>query len=207
MSTTELDRKNRGRPRSFDREAALDRAVAVFHRKGYAATSLTELTQAMGINPPSLYAAFGSKEALFREAVGRYRMTLGRYIEHTLADAPSAVDGITHLLRATAAALTHPDHPRGCLCVLGDQGCHDEELRRFMAEMRAETIRVVADRLARGQRDGDVPASASLERLSRFVGAVIAGMSLQARDGADRTALDAIVEMAVIGVGAALAQA
>lgn len=199
-----LPPKIRGRPRSFDRDAALDRAVELFHRKGYTATSLSDLTAAMGINPPSLYAAFGCKEALFREAVARYRATRTRYVELALMEEPTAHAAVARLLRKTAAALTPPEGSGGCLCILGDQGCEDPELRRFMADLRAAISHALAMRIARGQLEGDVPATMSAGRLARFIATVVQGMSVQARDGADRATLDEIAETALLAWDAAV---
>src|SRR4051794_23528580 len=108
----------RGRPRAFDADAALGRAVEVFWRHGYEGTSLADLTEAMGINRPSLYAAFGNKEELFRRVVARYAQEEMAYAREALAR-PTAYGVIETFLRANVDALTHTDHPPGCLSVQG----------------------------------------------------------------------------------------
>src|SRR4030081_1680148 len=111
-----------GRPRSFDTEKALDRALQVFWRKGYEGTSLPDLTEAMGINRPSLYAAFGNKEGLFRKALDRYAERSGGLMCEAMKE-PSARAAAERLLRATADALTDPRNPRGCLAVQAALSC------------------------------------------------------------------------------------
>src|SRR4051812_45100840 len=108
----------RGRPRSFDRDAALDRAMLLFWEHGYEATSLSQLTSAMGISPPSLYAAFGDKQALFLETVERYITRGGADAEALMGDAKTAREAIARFLEASAAKLTDPKFPRGCMVVL-----------------------------------------------------------------------------------------
>src|SRR5918996_4164529 len=121
IDTERFPMAERGRPRSFDRAAALRRAMEVFWAKGYDGASLSDLTAAMGINSPSLYAAFGSKEGLFREAVALYGATEGTEIWEALPQAPTAREAIERFLRASALSFTRPDRPAGCLVVPGGQ--------------------------------------------------------------------------------------
>jgi len=189
----------RGRPRSFDRAAALRRAMEVFWAKGYDGASLSDLTAAMGINSPSLYAAFGSKEALFREALALYSATEGTEIWTTLPDAPSAREAIERFLRATAEAFTKGDKPRGCLIVLGALHPSDananvcQELRRH----RAENVAALRDRLERAVREGELRKGVDCQAVATFYATVQQGMSIQARDGAAREALLAVADCAM----------
>src|SRR6188474_2575514 len=111
-------RQTLGRPRAFDREEALELALDVFWRKGYEGASVSDLTEAMGINPPSLYAAFGNKEGLFRKALDRYQASQGTFWKEAL-DAPTAFEVVKRLLRGTAERLTDKRNPPGCLIVQG----------------------------------------------------------------------------------------
>ena len=192
----------RGRPRGFDRAEALHRAMEVFWEHGYDGTSIGELTAAMGIRPPSLYAAFGSKEALFREAVALYEEQEGEPTLRAMCDAPTAAAGFQALLRANVLAYTDPDKPTGCMIVLAATTYTPSTagIRDFLAEQRRTATAAVRDRLARGQADGDVPPGADIDALAAYVSAVQFGMSLQARDGASREELSAVVDRAMVAV-------
>ena len=133
-----------GRPRNFDMDEALDRALDVFWRKGYEGASVSDLTVAMGINPPSLYAAFGNKEGLFRKALDRYTAKHDDFMQEALAW-PKARDGIAALLRKTAEALTDKSSPPGCLLVQGIAGAGDH----------AQMYRKRIGGKARGDREDD----------------------------------------------------
>src|SRR6478735_6461503 len=148
----------RGRPRSFDPDAALDRAIEVFWRQGYEGTTLDDLTGAMGINRPSLYAAFGNKEATFRRAVERYAEVDMAYVGEALAE-PTARRVAEHYLRSNVAAITQPGKPAGCLSVQGGLAgsAEDERVVRFLADSRAGGERRMADRFRRARDDGDLP--------------------------------------------------
>src|SRR5947207_2130035 len=131
-------RPRRGRPRGFDADAALDRALTVFWRKGYEGASLPDLTRAMGINRPSLYAAFGNKEMLFRRSLDRYVEGPAAYVRQALQE-PTARAVAERLLRGTVDLLTDPRHPRGCLIVQGALTCGDaaESVRKELVARRA----------------------------------------------------------------------
>ncbi|GAA1237831.1 TetR/AcrR family transcriptional regulator [Pseudonocardia alaniniphila] len=192
----------RGRPRGFDRAEALHRAMEVFWEHGYDGTSIGELTVAMGIRPPSLYAAFGSKEALFREAVALYEEQEGDPTLRAMCDAPTAAAGVEALLRANVLAYTDPDKPTGCMIVLAATTYTPSTagIRDFLAEQRRAATAAVRDRLAKGQADGDVPPGADIDALAAYVSTVQFGMSLQARDGATREELSAVVNRAMVAV-------
>jgi TetR/AcrR family transcriptional regulator, copper-responsive repressor len=190
--------KLRGRPRSFDRDAALERAMEVFWRHGYEATSLNDLTSAMGINPPSLYAAFGDKEQLFMEAVERYRRGPG-YAAGILAEEPKARRAIERLLEWTARELTRGSHPPGCMVVMAAMNCSaaSAHVQAALAHHRAASEAAIRARIERAVQDGELPPETDAAALASFYMTVIEGMSIQARDGAARKRLRATAAMAM----------
>ncbi|TPL66238.1 TetR/AcrR family transcriptional regulator [Mesorhizobium sp. B2-3-15] len=185
----------RGRPRTFDRTAALRRAMDVFWAKGYEGASISDLAVAMGINSPSLYAAYGSKEALFLEATDLYSRVEGADIWLALEEAPTARLAIERFLRRTAKAYSQSDRPQGCLITLGalhedsSRGAICADLRR----RRAENLTALKKRLERGVAEGELPADFDCRAAATFFATVQHGMSIQARDGASRAALMATV--------------
>ncbi|MEU4692435.1 TetR/AcrR family transcriptional regulator [Actinoplanes sp. NPDC023714] len=188
----------RGRPRGFDADAALDRAIEVFWRHGYEGTSLTDLTEAMGINRPSMYAAFGNKEDLFRKAVARYAEADMAYAREAL-EQPTARAVIESFLRANADALTRPDRPAGCLSVQGGLagGTDNGHIAEFLAQSRAGGEKALADRLAQAP---DLPPEIDPVALARYVMVVSEGNAVHAAAGASRAALHATVDIALLAV-------
>ena len=184
----------RGRPRSFDREGALQRVMEVFWRQGYETTSLNDLTAAMGINPPSLYAAFGDKEKLFLEAVGLYFKGVGSRDE-LLERAPTARAAIEALLLRTANGL--PRIGVGCMLVTSAVNCSTPNVQKALAKYRANVEGAVFSRFQRGIHEGDLPAHTDTRALAKYFETVIQGMSSQAMDGATRKNLLAVAEMAL----------
>jgi AcrR family transcriptional regulator len=189
----------RGRPRTFDRAYALYRAMEVFWEVGYEGASMTDLTSAMGITSPSLYAAFGCKEALFREAVAHYNETEGAAVAAALRDLPTARAAIAEVMRHQVIAYTDPDKPRGCMIVLAATTSNDRSpwVHEHLAEWRMATEHDFRERIERGIADGDVPAGANAATIAAFYNAVNQGMAIQARDGADRSKLSAVAESAI----------
>ena len=188
----------RGRPRGFDVDEALDHAVDVFWRQGYEGTSLDDLTTAMGISRPSLYAAFGNKESTFRKAVGRYAEIEMAYVNEALAE-PTARAVAEHYLRANVAAVTAPDRPPGCLSIQGGLASNDGDRRivEFLAESRAGGERRFAERFRRAVADGDLSADEDPDELAAYVVTVSAGIAVQASGGAGRPELVAVAERAL----------
>lgn len=188
----------KGRPREFDTDEALNRALIVFWRKGYEGASLPDLTEAMGISRPSLYAAFGNKEALFRKALDRYTEGPASYIREALSKS-DAKDVFESLLRGAADSLTHPRHPRGCLMVHGALTCADacESVRKELMARRADGETLIRKRFDRARAEGDLPLGANPTDLARYVMTVIQGMSVQAAGGATRKELRRVAEASI----------
>jgi AcrR family transcriptional regulator len=188
-----------GRPRGFDRDEALSRAMEVFWAKGYEATTLIELQRSMGINAPSFYAAFGSKDELFRESVELYAETEAAPMTRALESGATARESIEGLLRAATTAFSQPGKPRGCFIAFGGASCAEPEtpIGAFMREQRAHRRTVINARLRQGISDGDVSPSVDLEATTIFYATIIDGLAVEARDGASRKTLRGIVDYAM----------
>jgi len=188
----------RGRPRTFAVEPALDRALHVFWQKGYEGTSLSDLTRAMGINRPSLYAAFGDKQSLFRKVLDRYAEGPAAYFDEALRE-PTARAVVERLLRASADLQTSRRNPRGCLAVQGALACGDEadSIRQHLVSYRAAGEAKLRRRLQRAKATGDLPANADPADLARYVVTVVQGMAVLAAGGASRRALRGVIETAL----------
>ncbi|WP_432925842.1 TetR/AcrR family transcriptional regulator [Microbispora sp. CA-135349] len=186
-----------GRARAFDRDVALERALEEFWRHGYEATSIAGLTSVMGVNPPSLYAAFGDKRRLFGEAVRRYQETHGAFASRALAGEPTARAAVERLLREAAKVYTDPAHPPGCMIISAGVNTSDpgviEELRGHREAGKAAIRR----RIERDAEAGLLPPETDAPALATFFAAAIQGMSTQARDGASREDLEAVATLAV----------
>jgi len=188
----------KGRPREFNAEKALDRALMVFWRKGYEGTSLIDLTRAMKINRPSLYGAFGNKESLFRKVLDRYSQGPAACVRAAL-EAPTARFAVERLLRGTVRLLTDPRNPHGCLIVQGALTCGNEadSIRKELISRRGATEAAIRRRFQRGKSDGDLPPSANAADLARFISTVIHGLSVQAAGGAKRAQLQRVARTAL----------
>lgn len=188
----------RGRPREFDPDAALDKAIEVFWRQGYEGTSLTDLTDAMGINRPSLYSAFGNKEDTFKLAVDRYARVDMAYVDAALA-APTAYDVADRYLRDNVEAVTTPGRPPGCLSIQGGLSASpdDDRVIRYLAERRAIGEARFTARFARAVADGDLAPSEDPGELAKYVNTVSAGLAVQAASGSTRLELLRVVARAL----------
>ncbi len=188
----------RGRPREFDADAALDAALAVFWRNGYEGTSLTDLTEAMGINRPSLYCAFGNKEELFRRAMDRYAERAGVVLVAALAD-PTARMGVERLLRGLVDGLTSGSNPAGCFLVVSALSCGpaSQALREAAARRRMASAPLLAARFARAVADGELPPATPVADLAAYFSTVLQGLSVQAASGVGRDELHRVVDVAL----------
>ena len=188
----------RGRPREFCPDAALDAALAVFWRSGYDGASLTDLTAAMGINRPSLYAAFGNKASLYRRAMDRYGERAAA-VFHEALSAPTARASIERLLRGSADSLTDRKHPAGCFLVVSAMACGPgaEAVRAEAATRRMSTGPLLRARLERAVQDGELAPDADPAALASYFTTVLHGLSVQAATGVDRAGLHRVVDVAL----------
>ncbi|MCX5385588.1 TetR/AcrR family transcriptional regulator [Streptomyces sp. NBC_00083] len=189
--------KQRGRPRSFDRDTALEQATMEFWRRGYEVTSVADLTRVMGIGAPSLYAAFGDKQTLFEEVVRGYQATHGAFATRALTEEPTAREAVARLLREAAAEFTDPAHPYGCLVIGAAANCTTEAVSAALRDQRTAGLDAIESRIAADTAAHRLPGSTDAAALARFVATVFQGMSQQARDGATRVDLEAVAETAM----------
>jgi AcrR family transcriptional regulator len=187
-----------GRPRGFDVEEALERALCLFLEKGYEGAYLGDLTRAMGINPPSLYAAFGSKEGLFRQVLERYVGAQKAFLAEVMA-APSAQETVERLLLGTAERQTLEGRAPGCLLVQGALACADQvdPIRDELTRCRRIGELALAERLSRARATGDLAPDSDPDALARYVYAVLNGMAVEAASGAGRAELLSIAGVAL----------
>ena len=187
-----------GRPREFDLDAALDEAMEVFWRRGYEGATIAELTGAMGINPPSLYAAFGSKEGLLKAALDRYTIQRNECMAEILS-APTAREVAERGLLKLADLQTDPANPPGCLLVAGGLACGvgSENIPFELAAHRAQMEDQLRERFIRAREEGDLAADSDPAALARYLSAVIAGIGVLASAGATREQLREVALVAV----------
>ncbi|TCJ89581.1 TetR/AcrR family transcriptional regulator [Nocardia alba] len=189
----------RGRPRGFDRDVALRRAMEAFWELGYDGASMSDLTAAMGINSPSLYAAFGDKESLFRAAVELYGRTEGSHTAGALREQPTAYAAIEAMLRDNITHYTDPGLPNGCMVVLAGATytTRNAAVREFLVQARRHTTADIRARLDRGVVDGDLAPGTDTASLAMLYSTVLYGLSIQARDGVGPDELSAAVDSAL----------
>lgn len=189
----------KGRPREFDLDDALAAALRVFWSKGYEGASMVELTEAMGITKPSLYAAFGNKEALFRKALDLYEREKMAYVGQALAK-PTAREVAEHLLRGSVENQTSSCEPRGCLGVISSVACGSEaeSIREEVLERGKVAKHALIDRMERAKVEGDLPTHVDVEALTGFLYALMQGMAVQAGAGANRAELDRLVDTSMM---------
>jgi AcrR family transcriptional regulator len=188
-----------GRPRGFDAEEALERALIVFWRQGYDGASLTDLTEAMGITRPSMYAVFGNKEELFRKVLDLYTEGPGGYVSRALEE-PTARAVATALLNGTVRATTRPGHPAGCLSVQGAlaTGEPGHRARDVLTAWRNNAGSCIADRFRRAVAEGDLPPGTDPDRLARYVATLSYGISVQAASGVGRDDLQQVADTTLL---------
>jgi TetR/AcrR family transcriptional regulator, copper-responsive repressor len=185
----------RGRPRGFDRDRALERALRLFWSRGFEATSISDLTKAMHITPPALYSAYGDKKSLFLEAVARYEQSAGCFAQEALTEEPTAERAIRRLLHGAVEVFAKPSGPKGCLVVLGAINCTVEsgDIYEALAERRGNAEKAVRTRIATGKAAGELAADVDVEALTGVVTATLYGLAVKAKDGASRAQLHKVV--------------
>jgi AcrR family transcriptional regulator len=185
-----------GRPRAFDAEKALDRAMQMFWQKGYLGTSLSDLTDAMGIERPSLYAAFGNKKSLFRKVLDRYSKGPSAYLSEALRK-PTARAVVERMFHGVVDLLTDPHTPTTCMWVHGALSCGGDPLRKEFAAQRVAGLEELRARFRRAVTEGDLPNNADTDTLASFVQTVNFGLTVQASTGATRKDLLRVVSAAL----------
>jgi AcrR family transcriptional regulator len=188
----------RGRPRLFDTDKALDAALNIFWQKGYEGTTLPELTRAMRINRPSLYAAFGNKESLFKKVLQRYSTGPTAYVRDAI-NQPNARAVAKKLLDSAVENLTDPRHPRGCLAVQGALACGDDAdcMRQELIKQRESLVKALRDRFQRAKLEKDLPKDSNPPDLARYLATVLHGLAVQASSGAKRSDLQRVAALAL----------
>ena len=187
----------RGRPRSFDRDAALDKAIRLFWRRGYEATSVRELTDELGIGAPSLYSAFGDKQQLFGEALRVYDVQYGGFIDLAIAEEPTAELAVARILAEAPARYTRRGLPTGCLIVSGDAGTSSPEVAEHLRRIRDSKIVALTDKIRTDTAAGRLPDDTDARALARYVMSVLTGIAQAARDGASRAELRRVAQIAL----------
>lgn len=189
----------RGRPRNFDRTAALRLAMDMFRAHGYEGTSIADLTDAMGISAPSLYNAFGSKEELFKAAVEYYVAHDGSGTARALREQPTARASIEAMLAAACASAAGHGTPQGCLVVLGATNCAQEHknVDDFLKGYRQGNFEAIHQRILKGKADKELAADTDTRALAGFYATVLSGLAIQIRDGASRASLQGVVRAAM----------
>ncbi|MHA7179398.1 TetR/AcrR family transcriptional regulator [Arthrobacter sp. MDB2-24] len=196
-----------GRKRGFDDQAALQRAMELFWRQGYEGTSIADLTAAMGINPPSLYAAFGSKRDLFEKALGRYMCQRTVQMEAAIA-APGVYDAVTTLLLGRIDVFTDPELPAGCMTVQSGLSLAEPhaEIVEMLSQARESMRLMVLERIIRAVTEGELSSTTGCEALTRFIMTTLYGLSVEAAAGAPKNELVAAARLATEVVQAMLSQ-
>lgn len=192
-----MKKSNLGRPRAFDANEALDKALEIFWQRGYEGTSLSDLTEAMGITRPSLYAAFGNKEELFRKALDRYAEKASGAL--SVLEEPSARKAIHKFLTQAVSGQCSQKSPRGCLLVQGALSCSEEgeTVRKELAHRRSQMEQVFRDRLIRAKNEGELPDETDPADLARYFATVSQGLSVQSAGGATSEELLKVVDAAM----------
>lgn len=195
--TTEV-KKSRGRPRVFDIDEALEKALKIFWARGYEGASMTELTETLGINKPSLYAAFGNKEELFHKALLRYASGPVAFVNDATNELTAREVAESFLVKA-AEFLTDSEHPKGCMIVQGALSSSEsaELIRNVLIKFRGSYENLLAERFAKAKIDGDLSSDANPKDLAKYLATLHQGMSVQATSGATKGELLEIANIAL----------
>jgi len=193
----EVLKKCRGRPKTFDRDAALDKALTLFWTHGYEGTSLSDLVAATGAKAPTLYAEFENKEGLFHAAMERYVERFSAERNAALQDeSKSVAEAIENWFRATAACFTNCDTPAGCffICTSTALSSSSSEIAHMLRQQHDAQQQTLLDFLTARQQRGDIPAQVDILSLARYLACMLQGMSVRAREGAPKADLDNIID-------------
>jgi AcrR family transcriptional regulator len=184
-----------GRPREFDKDAALARARDLFWERGYEGVSMADLTNALGLASARIYAAFWSKEDLFRQAVELYESQEGGFADRALAQEPTVIRAIERMLREAVELYTRKRGPRGCMVVAAATNCssENEPLRQWLAVHRLARTAAIVKRMKKAVRNGELRKGADAQSLGDLCATVLHGISVQARDGVPRERLLAVI--------------
>jgi AcrR family transcriptional regulator len=191
-----------GRPISFDKDAALEAAMLLFWERGYEGTSLSDLTQAMGLNPSSIYAAFGDKHALFQLAVKRYMEMRAQYAGKAMEE-PTLEKVVRALFDNTVAFLTTPGHPPTCMTLAGAVGCSVDasSARDIMTEIRKQNEASMRKRFLQARKRGELSKDINVDDYTRYLSSILAGLSIQAANGSTKAELKRTAQMAFRHLG------
>jgi AcrR family transcriptional regulator len=191
-----------GRPISFDKNAALEAAMLLFWERGFEGTSMADLTQAMGLNPSSIYAAFGDKQALFSAAARRYLETRNQYMADALAE--STLESVVRaLFHNTVTFLTSPGHPASCMTLVGAIGCSVDAIpaRDLMKEIRKRDEAEMKERFLEARKKGELSKETNLDDFTRYLAMMLAGLSVQAANGSTKSELKRTAQLALQYLG------
>jgi AcrR family transcriptional regulator len=191
-----------GRPIGFDKDTALEAAMLLFWERGFEGTSMADLSQAMGLNPSSIYAAFGDKHALFSLAVKRYMKIRAQYAVKALQE-PTLERVIRSLFSNTVAFLTMPGHPPTCMTLVGAMGCSADATpaRDLMTEIRKQNQVALRERLLKARKSGELAKDINVDDYTRYLSSIIAGLSIQSANGSTKEELKRTAQMALRHLG------
>jgi AcrR family transcriptional regulator len=191
-----------GRPISFDKDAALEAAMLLFWERGFEGTCMTSLTQAMGLSPSSIYAAFGDKHTLYRLAVKRYLETRAQYAVRALEE-PTLEKVIRALFGNTVAFLTTPGHPPTCMTLAGAMGTSVDATpaRNLMTEIRKQNEVAIRERLLQARKSGELSKDINVDDYTRYLSSILAGLSIQAANGSTKAELKRTAQMTLRHLG------
>lgn len=193
-----------GRPREFDRDAALSKARDAFWARGYEGVSMADLVETLGIASARIYAAFGSKEKLFQEAVALYDEGEGGFATRALTEEPTAARAIERSLREAVETYTRKGRPQGCMVVSAATNCaaENDNVREFLADYRRRRTASLVERLERAVTEGELRPDTDAQVLGDYYATVLHGLSVQARDGVSKSRLLATIPMAMLAIAA-----
>ncbi|UWR44432.1 TetR/AcrR family transcriptional regulator [Phaeobacter inhibens] len=188
-----------GRQRSFDTEHAIEQAMLLFWERGYEAASMADLSAVMGVNPPSIYAAFGNKQALFEQCAAHYAQSIAAYAPRALDEETTTAKALRRYVAEAIEAFCAEERPRGCLLVSAATNCGKGSAgaQELLTGYRQASETMIADRIRRGITEGDMPACTEPDLLAKYVAVLIQGLAAQARDGATADDLGKVAELAL----------